>query len=675
MRARRRSAALVAGLVFAALPLLACEAEDGAGSRAGDGRRDRPDVAAPAPDAGGADDVGVPAPDGSEPGGPDVGQPPVGPAPRWALPAATPPPVGAAPAALAWVAAQVATGCTLARVETDADGDGSFEQVVPFAPDANGCYPDGGACGAPLVAFAWAWRGDARPAWLPGTDVRTALVTAARGADGERRVVLDVERWSSTARERFERTYDAAGRLTGEAHRWSGALWFERALAWDGDRPTGATLTDHVNFPAPRTWTWTWTYDAAGRLAVARVDRESGPGDETVVATWTYDDAGRPARVERTQGGRPWIEQTWAYDAAGRLRERAVTVQPAAWPGQPVVDDHTPGHIAARHEDDGADALPHPLGDGAVRLPTAAGHGYPPGERVYELGWPVAERPAGIGFDYGYEGYAHFYGDGAWFGHGGVGAGAPPDSRQTLRHTAITYDERGRAVREELAEQSAGGGTQRTVRERTFDGDRLVRDERTAAERTSLLRFAWDQDGRLAERTYELAGRRVAAHTWAYDDAGRVRTHGVAWHGGESGGFVGQEWEWERAAPDLSPFEGAPPLRWVHERLWSADGRRVEQRKRDARAGSVTAEAEEERDAAGRLVRRTRAGWTETWAFDDAGRLLRHETDEGGADAAPERGVALAYDAAGRLTAHETFAPGERRARRYAYTCDDAPAR
>jgi hypothetical protein len=41
MRARGRSAALVAGLLFAALPLLACEAEDGAGSRAGDwGRTD-----------------------------------------------------------------------------------------------------------------------------------------------------------------------------------------------------------------------------------------------------------------------------------------------------------------------------------------------------------------------------------------------------------------------------------------------------------------------------------------------------------------------------------------------------------------------------------------------------------------------------------------------------------
>jgi hypothetical protein len=380
MRRRGRSAALAgalrAGLALAALALLACEAEDGAAGRGGDGRCDRPDVAASAPDTNAADDVAVPAPDGAEPGSPDTGAPPVGPAPVWALPAATPPPVAAAPEAFAWVAAQAATGCTLTSVETDADGDGTFEEVRPFAPDADGCYPDSGACGAPLVAFAWAWSEDDRPAWLPGPDVRTALVTAARGADGEGRVVLDVERWSSTARERFERTYDAAGHLTDESHRWSGALWFERTVTWDGDRPTGATLTDHVNFPVPRTWTWGWTYDAAGRLSEARVDRESGPGDETVVATWTYDAAGRPARVERTQGGRPWIEQSWAYDTAGGLSRREVTVHPAAWPGEPVVDDHTPGHIVAELEDDGADALPRPLAGGTVRLPTAAGHGY-----------------------------------------------------------------------------------------------------------------------------------------------------------------------------------------------------------------------------------------------------------------------------------------------------------
>lgn len=589
------------------------------------------------------------------------------PAPAWCAPQPAAPRSPLASDAFARFEAQRAEGCRLLRVETDDDGDGTVDDVA-YLPPPDGELP---------LAFAYAWEAPN----FPGSTFQnlfTATVRVGAADDGAGGLHMTVEARSSgsTAQQRLERTFDAAGHLLREEHWWNDALWYELDLSWEGDHLVGATYVDRINGgerPGPLAWTFVWTWDDRGRLAQGEV-RGGRELDAVATVDWTYDEAGRPVRAERRTHGATWLVQAWSYDAEGRLvSRRTERAGGGRGPDQPL-DDMRPGQLDG-HGVAGTwdDALPRDAG-ACTRLPTAVAHGYPGAEVVYDLGWPADARPSGIGFDYGYNGYAYNYGETAWFGHGGVAGGSDALGRGEDTWSEVTYDPRGRAVREVIEGPIDGVASLRVERVRRYVGDRLVEDVRTVGDgpdaRSSTLRFAYDADGRILTRDYFVGDTLLAEHTWTWDRWGGIASHSIAHHGWDYGAFVGQEWSWEPLSPEVGEVEGPPPLRWLHEHIRSEDGRHVVMQKSGPLGDGATVYGEEERDAAGNLVSRWSYGSREFYAYDDAGRLTLQGWDFDG-DGELDRATRRVLDAGDRLILLESYdtSQGTHAIERYFYTC------
>ncbi|MGM0575330.1 MAG: hypothetical protein ACQEXJ_06340 [Myxococcota bacterium] len=586
------------------------------------------------PDGGGGTDLpsqgdAAPDTDPAQPdAGPDVGEPeqPTG----WC--AAGPPQLSRdlAPDLREWVLAREEAGCALQAMEVDEGLDGSVDTQEAFPSK-----PCGADCAEQLPGFAVAWSEESEFAGQR-EDHRRGVVEAWRLQDGSLEAVLVTRRESSNATERLERRWDADGRLLEERHWWDDSLWRELTQTWDGDRLVGATVVDHVN--GTGAWEYAWQYGDA-RLLSATLAHEG----ETASVTWEYDDQGRPLHVERRVDDEVWLEQSWSWDEAasglGVLAERTSSWRTGLSSNIRALDDHQPRHASPLAPAPWTGSLPREVGS-CERVPTAILHGYPEAEGVWDLGWPVGERPHGIGFDYGYQGYAYNYGDDAWFGHGGVGGAG--DLREPSRRgeTTITYDAGERFAGAETTWLDEDGEVVgEAIRTRTLDGDRVVEDrlERTIAGGEPLVTafaFAWDAEGRLAERSYRYEGAELARHTWAWDAQDRIIAHGIRWHGLSEGAAaaLAQEWFHEGWGVDVpSDLPAAPPLVATHERVWSDDGNEVTWQRVDGPTGDVSVfrSVTTEPGPDGLVVETATGGAVTRTTFDPEGRRLSQVTEHG----------------------------------------------
>ena len=601
--------------------------------------------AASAVDATGADDAGS--------GGgfdtiasPDLGAPPPPPVtPSWCGPQPTPPTIELALDAHALFLPLEQAGCGLLRIEHDLDGDGTVDETETLP------------AGEGAAAFGLGWteetdfQGRVPEIWL-------GVARGERDEDGALRLTVDTQRNDHSAEQRAIRHYDADGRLVREEQWYNDRMWFELDLGWADDRLQTASHTDHVNGSSgPTTRIFTWSWDAAG-LTGATV---AAPGAETPEqeVRWTRDDAGRPIRAERFANGSPLLTQSWSYDEDGALEGRRVE-QPAggaSW-DRYLLDDHAPwAEKISYTRYDWADSLLRPTPAGCTRLPSSISHGYPAAEEVYEMGWPVGERPSGMGFDYGYAGYGYYYGDLGWFGHGGVGGGDEPLSYGDSGTVVVGYDPAGRAIDELVETRFDDGRVRHRSRTRRFVGDLLVEDRRAlrfgALDYTTTMTFAYDAEGRVLERRYDLDETTLASHTWSYDPlGGSISAHGIAHHGSPWAEFVGHEWEWLDTPPDLSDLEGEPPLWWRHERVHQDEGRRVVMQKRNVPDDTVVVYGELEWNADGHLVTVIAGSGRQLLSYDAQGRLRYLGTDYDG-DGEAERFYAWETGPDGRLLSTE----------------------
>ncbi len=471
-----------------------------------------------------------------------------------------------------WLLEAAADGCASSSPPSpDSDGDGLVDDLDTGTP--LGCDASAG-CSEALGPLALTWQ-DPSDLWPWKPDTWRAQVEGGLYDDGRRVVALHARRETSTGLVRLEREYDPEGRLLSERELFNSSLWFERTWSWSGPLLVGATVVDSIN--GTGTTTWTWSYDAKGRLLSATAVR----GSVTFATTWTwhpFHDA--PTTVTRKREDTIWLEQSWAYDDDGRLEERSTKHVPAQGP-QVLMDDHVPRGLAAwLLGDDHADALATVDGiAGCQHLPRSVVHGYPAAETVWDLGWPLGDRPGGMGFDYGYTGYAYGYGDSAWFGHGGVAGGTYDGVSGNVISTTHTYDAEGRLLLEVMSVDVVGVAAMMATRSRTWQGDLLLQDVRswelslaadastTSAE--TALTFEYDDDGRLLVRRYLIDDVLAAVHTWSWDAEGRIVVHGIGYEPGTSGPEVGPTGPLPALPPDAT---GEPPSQFTHTRSYQQEG-------------------------------------------------------------------------------------------------------
>lgn len=446
-----------------------------------------------------------------------------------------------APQLFTWVREIESLGCQLERVDRDSDGDGIMDEVITPAPGEVECL--NASCTdrtEPLSTVAKIWSQDGP--WWP--DHWRGIISGQRVVEAgaiRYEVTLEGRTDGSSATQRVERTYDQAGRVLWDRHHFNSSLWSETTNLWSDGRLLESVHVDGVN--GTGTSRLVFEYDSAGRLHRARQVDAEAPDETQQAMTWTYDEWSRPTRSVHTIAGTNFIERTWTWEGAedGRLLERSAQTTPLGerpWP-RVNLDDHAPDEL---HHDwttrtfNGA--LFQIKGDGATacsRIPTAVAHGYPAAEGLWELGWAGMERPGGIGFDYGYNGYAYYYGEHGWFGHGGVAVEYAPIIYGSPASVTVRYDEAERMVAESASTIMWEDDEWTFERKRQYSGEQLVRDTLEVTTRgsetpettfTSVLDFEYEA-GQVTSRTWSIAGLDAADHGWEYDAEGRLLAHTI----------------------------------------------------------------------------------------------------------------------------------------------------
>lgn len=582
----------------------------------------------------------------------------------WCTPQPVSPTWTGAPDLLGLHAAAVASLCGVLALDVDVEGDSVTDSTLPVPSEACAdCSEE--------RAFAATWTG---PGVLIGwPEHHRALIESRKLASGEREFLMHLREEGSTKQETRRRRFSPAGELVFEAREWTGVISETTEQTWSGGLLTSAT-TDSTE--VAYAVAMAWTYDAVGRLSGATATWN----DTTLVVSWTYDDVGRPVLVERHVNGGLWLRQAWDWSASGDLQARATQINTAYSWGGPRPTDHHPVQLPVLFDGPTwTDSLPVDQA-GCRRVPTSVHHGYPEGEAVWELGWPLDERPEGMGFDYAYNGYAYGYGGNAWYGHGGVAGGLLELSLGEVIEIAQDYDSEGRLTKETTLHTLGGSLPVSTARERVYAADgTLTADVRTwdgsSGVFTTSFAFAYDSGQRVLDREYSVGDVVVARHTWTYDAEGRVISHGIA-HSPSVTTSAAQEWyEGPPELPDDLPAE--PPLHFTHEREYSADGSEVTWKRWDAVSGtsSVTAIHRSVTQPDGGLTLQVETGTNvQHTIFDAQGRRTLHGDDYEG-DGILDRAATYTFleqDAATLLLLrfeHTSQTPAEPALESYATVC------
>ncbi len=432
----------------------------------------------------------------------------------------------------------------------------------------------------------------------------------------------------------------------------------------------------------------TWSY--YGDLLV---NATATMGGEQWTADWTYDEQWRPTQVERKRGALRTALMTWEYDANNRVARRTIMRDSAA---ELLRESYSPGPLdtfAVTNYDywDGdpwAASLPRVHATGCLILPSTDEYGYPANDIEYELGMPSAERPNGIGWAYGADTYGWNYGDLAWYSHAGV-HGFEPNYYDGRRDSDIRYVN-GVMVEETTA--STSGAVKSSHRVRQFTDGNLVVDRRdlvidsyssdgltvTTREIGRELRFTWDiktlegQRDRLIQRDLVDDERGLLeSQSWDRDLDGRWLSHSVL------------GWSlWGSAAKlpyyDYDPCaeqdcDGVLKLRVYFSRELDAAGRTLVTRTSRPNGDGVLTEEQSERrayDDAGNLVWLETGGYTQTWEYDDANRLVREAYDYDGLGE-PDGWTQTTYDELGRWLEKTTWSQGALQSRTSrTFVCD-----
>jgi len=416
----------------------------------------------------------------------------------------------------------------------------------------------------------------------------------------------------------------------------------------------------------------TWQYDDAGLLLGATA---TGLGHVWRVA-WTYDAHARPTSVERLRDDARVELRTWTYDAQGRVSERTIFEdrEPESQDGfsPRTLDDVGTTPYADWRANPWPRATPTlDVARGCTPLLTSLGHGYPTDEPEYDLGTPVAERPAGIGWAYGNNSYGWDYGDLAWYSHGGI-HGLAVEERGVQRFEGTIVYEGGRMVAETLVDHASWAGSRRFDRARTYVDGRLSRDRldlhvsfpTTDPEGVEVVHegaygrelvFGRTTSGLLASRElHDDAFGLLERQTWTHDAAGHWLAHEVS---RPSPRASIPDYYWSDPASCEGCPEG-PPIMWRrYEREVDASGRTVWLLDMYIEPGTPSSAVEQRFvfDTAGRLVERVHGGgYRELWTYDAEGRLLREAWDYDG-DGVAEQWTAWDYDARGRWTRQQLY--------------------
>ena len=404
----------------------------------------------------------------------------------------------------------------------------------------------------------------------------------------------------------------------------------EKSQDFDAERLLTRVEHNGQDGPVVRTWSWEWS---EGRLVRASLEDVSDASlTRTWAAAWTYHASGNPASVERTIDGVAVERESWTFDGEGALVSRTFwSRSPDALAEEEGGNDYEWIAIAGLdtyqrpaqtdfQADPWASALPEERGDCAL-LPRGPGHGYPAGEREYQLGVHKSERPLGIGFAYGNDGYGWNYGDQAWYGHTGLGAswlGSPLAAAVDELEVSVSY-EGGRMVRE-LAEARAQGSVIEVERSRELVDGRVARDKLSAQSGDQYLerelRFTRDAQGAITLRELLADDSLVGSQRWMYDDLGHVVHHGV--EPMSSIGLVSASGDWRSIFAGFG-YGDAAEASWT----WRYEGERLVER-----GGHNDLHQTMRYDDQGRMVESIGAFTINdpaefaTWTFDDKGRVV-----------------------------------------------------
>ena len=554
-----------------------------------------------------------------------------------------------APELRAWILAAEEGSCHLDRRTSAGVSDGFPTTLDTFVAPGTKTCGDGG-CWTALPAFARGWveprapQAFTPPAEYPGVKW-TGMVQAERHDDtGEIRATLTAMEYGSSALQRFERRFDAAGRLLEDRHSFDGSLWFTTVNTWEGDRLVASRFVDTVNGSGETLTAWRWTDD--GRLAGVTVSHTDN--GRTGAVDFAYEGA-RLISATRTVDGGVWARQTWRY-ADGRLVESGTEVDQSLLDAAYEVrgaDDLEPLVTADTQLDWAMAVGAAPTSGSCAALPHAFSYGYPEVDGVYHLGWPVGDRPQSIDVDYGF-GPAFDDAQDRWFGHDRVeGYRFALPFAATHLATTIAYDGDGRMVSETLTTED---GSVTATRTRSFEDGRVAVDTRAldafGETLTTELRFRRDEDGAVVERSYTMNGVLVARHGWAYD-GGEIASHTIAGH------RIGDRLEEQHVVPKDLDTLGELPTPIVHERDFSADRRTIE-----IRRDGVLGETRTRDDAQHILSRRFGEGSLETFAYEASGELRSYVSDWE-ADGTPDSVLAWERADDARLLARDwSYGPG-----------------
>ncbi len=457
--------------------------------------------------------------------------------------------------------------------------------------------------------------------------------------------------------ERGEMTHKVAARMQGPEAPEEDWEVLVKAQTWDGDRLLERVERDGQDGPIVRTWSWSYNQE---RLIQATMTDTHDPENPILHQTrWSYDDQGRPSLVERSIDDVMVSREAWTYhpetsavatrDYWARSTASLIATEGGTeqeWTLVDGLDDHT--HPTPDYEKDPwSHALPQTT-ETCTRLPTGAGHGYPDAEPEHQLGVARTERPHGIGFKYGNDSYAWFYGDFAWYGHHGLGSawlGQGFAARPDITSTHITYNDQGLMISEEANIELQGQSAQ-LMRNRLTDTDGHITQDTLVATQgdqtnTRTLLFERNEAKHLTAR-YLMEGDQILdTQTWTHDAQGRVTGHTI---------------EPRPALPSPSPSLqavlsgfGDIEIPTASTWFWRYEGALLVER---GSTGQDPLNQSMVYDNQGRMIRQEGTFLVndhiaaQTWRYDDKGRLDEHcvnyNTDHGNC-------TRTTYDAAGRV--------------------------
>ena len=327
-----------------------------------------------------------------------------------------------------WMEAALEDTCTIASIIKVDGFQGEEATTLIIAPGTVVCTEDD-RCSEmlPTIARAWEVRGSL------GAELWTGTLTGSRETgvnDPTLSLRLRARPSSHSVDQTFEQKYDGQGRLVYES--WSSNDEERREVfnTWSGRNLVETVITTLGN--GWHTTEAQWTYNDRGMMVSGSYTDDRQPGT-THEAQWRYDAQDRPIEVVRKIDGQMWLRQNWTFEGS-RLTARTITTYRSSVARYFDVDDMMPtlGYYSSDTVDIWSASTVR-SSDGCRRLPTSVAHGYPEVEHVYNLGWPISERPNRIGFDYGYNGFGFRYGTTSWFGHGGTGEILPSPALRRCR--------------------------------------------------------------------------------------------------------------------------------------------------------------------------------------------------------------------------------------------------